>query len=353
MALSAKTLDGEKAASKVISEWNTTYVSDACNAANQIGSIHAGGLLSYDRAKNLVEINFDIKKVDPKHRSTVHGAFENGRCTEISLQEVKDRYFPSHDNDNDEPEEDSIINPPPALIDAFDVSIHGGVFQSVSQYILDTARVPVPEFATIAAITFLSAFYGRRYLTPTELGLNIYMIGIAGPGFGKDHPRGVIEILFHDAKVPWFVGPRSVTSDSSIEKTVRRRPCFVMPWDEVGMLFQSMNDKNASWAKSIRKSILELYSNSAKVWTGKEKADEKTDSSGTHVWFPTVSILGFSTPTEFYAGINEQNLSDGFMARLTIIEGKRQSAKMGDQYARHPPRWLNCCRRLMSWCHHQ
>ena len=68
MALLVKTLDGERAASKVISEWTSGYVSDACHAANQIGSIHAGGLLSLERAKNLVELNFGMKKVDPKHR---------------------------------------------------------------------------------------------------------------------------------------------------------------------------------------------------------------------------------------------------------------------------------------------
>jgi hypothetical protein len=44
----------------------------------------------------------------------------------------------------------------------------------------------------------------------------------------------------------------------------------------------------------------------------------------TPVWFPTVSLLGFSTPTEFYAGITQQNLSDGMMARLTIIEATNQ-----------------------------
>jgi hypothetical protein len=64
---------------------------------------------------------------------------------------------------------------------------HGGLLGEVTQWILDTARVPVPQFATIAALSFLSAFYGRRYLSPTELGLNTYLIGVAGPGYGKDH----------------------------------------------------------------------------------------------------------------------------------------------------------------------
>jgi len=217
------------------------------------------------------------------------------------------------------------IRAPRGKVDPFYLPNQGGLIEAVSEWILETSRAPVPEFATIAAITFLAAFFGRRYVTPTELGLNIYMIGIAGPGFGKDHPRRAIEMLGHSSGMAHLIGPNDVTSDSAIEKVVRRRPCFVMPFDEVGVLFQSMGGKNAaSWARSIRKSLLELYSKSTAVWTGKEKADEKQDSSGDPVWFPTVSMLGMSTPTEFYAGITESNFGDGFMARLTIIEAKNQ-----------------------------
>lgn len=229
-------------------------------------------------------------------------------------------------------EKHDTIRAPRGKVDPFYLPNQGGLIEQVSQWIMDTARVPVPEFATIASISFLSALFGRRYVTPTELGLNIYLIGIAGPGFGKDHPRRAIEMLGHYATVQHLIGPNDVTSDSAIEKVVRRRPCFVMPLDEIGFMFQSMSGKNASsWARSIRKTLLELYSKSTAVWTGKEKADDKQDSSGDPVWFPTVSLLGMSTPTEFYAGITEANFSDGFMARLTIIEAvnapKRQEGK--------------------------
>lgn len=226
----------------------------------------------------------------------------------------------------------NFVRAPRGTVDPFNVAAQGGLIGEITQWILDTSRAPVPEFATIAAITFLAAFFGRRYVTPSGLGLNIYMVGIAGPGFGKDHPRRAIEMLGHTSQMSWLIGPNDVTSDSAIEKTVRRRPCFVMPFDEVGVLFQGMTGRNAqSWSRSIRKSLLELYSRSTSVWTGKEKADDKKDSSGEPIWFPTVSMLGMSTPPEFYAGITESNFGDGFMARLTIIgatvQPRRQEGK--------------------------
>jgi len=59
-------------------------------------------------------------------------------------------------------------------LDPWDVTKHEGLLQAISTWLLETARVPVPQFATIAALSFLSAFFGRRYVTPTELGLNTF-----------------------------------------------------------------------------------------------------------------------------------------------------------------------------------
>ncbi len=217
------------------------------------------------------------------------------------------------------------IAAPRATVDPFDFDTCSGLLHDIAQWIFTTSRSPVPEFSTIASLAFLSAFYGRRYVGPTGLGLNLYLIGIAGPGFGKDHPRRAIETLAYDAQFQWLIGPNEVTSDSAIEKVLRRRPCFVLPWDEVGVMFQGLAGRQSqSWTRSIRKAMLELYSKSTGLWTGKEHADPTQDKSAEPIHCPTVSILGMSTPTEFYSGITEQNLSDGMVARMTIISATKR-----------------------------
>lgn len=215
------------------------------------------------------------------------------------------------------------IRAPRARLDPFTTAAAGGLIGAIGDWCLNTSRRPVQEFALLSAIGFLSALFGRRCVGPTGLGLNLYLIGVAGPGFGKEHALKTIQTLAHDCKVPDLIGPAEVTSGSAIEKVLRRRPVFIMPWDEVGVVLQSVNGGGASaWAKTIRKVLLEVYSKSTGMWSGKEHADPTQDRSSEPIFCPTVSLLGMSTPTTFYKGLTEDSLTDGFIARLTVVEAK-------------------------------
>lgn len=197
----------------------------------------------------------------------------------------------------------------------------GGVLGAIAQWAYDTSRRPVPEFSIMAAVGFLSVLFGRRAVGPTGAGLNMYLVGIAGPGFGKEHPLKAVQTLAVDLQMPFLIGPGEVTSGSAIEKVVRRRPVFLMPWDELGVVLQSVNGRgSSSWAQTIRKVLLEIFSKSTSMWSGKEHADPEKDSSAEPVFSPTVSLMGMSTPTTFYKGITEESLTDGFVARLVVTE---------------------------------
>ncbi|WP_242221667.1 bifunctional DNA primase/polymerase [Shinella zoogloeoides] len=197
----------------------------------------------------------------------------------------------------------------------------GGVLGAIAQWAYDTGRRPVPEFSILAAVSFMSVMFGRRAVGPTGAGLNVYMVGIAGPGFGKEHPLKAVQTLAVDLQMPFLIGPGEVTSGSAIEKVVRRRPVFLMPWDEMGVVLQSVNGRgSSSWAQTIRKVLLEIFSKSTSMWSGKEHADPEKDSSAEPVFMPTVSLMGMSTPTTFYKGITEESLTDGFVARLVVTE---------------------------------
>lgn len=217
------------------------------------------------------------------------------------------------------------VRAPRGRIDPFTPQSAGGLIGAIAQWSLDAGRRPVPEFAVLSAIAFVATLFGRQAVGPTGAGLNFYFVGIAGPGFGKEHAHKTLQTIALDSGMSMLIGPGEVTSGSAIEKVVRKRPVFVMPWDEMGVVLQSVTGQgSSSWAKTIRKVLLEVFSKSTSVWSGKEHADPTTDNSAEPIHCPTVSVLGMSTPTTFYKGLTEETMNDGFIARLIVVEAKNR-----------------------------
>ncbi|WP_159012561.1 bifunctional DNA primase/polymerase [Bradyrhizobium sp. S69] len=216
------------------------------------------------------------------------------------------------------PANDDVKSPVAVFEDPFTPAACGGLMADISQWILDTSRRRSPEFAVMASIAFMSVFYGRRVVGPTGCGVNLYLAGIAGPGFGKEAPLQRLVKLLQDSDMSYLVGAGEVSSASAIEKILRRKPVVVMPWDEVGDVLEAINAKGTgNWAATIRKAMLELYSKSTGVWFGKETMDDERIGAPIHC--PSLTVVGTSTPTRFYGGLSEKNLSDGFAARMIFI----------------------------------
>lgn len=217
------------------------------------------------------------------------------------------------------------VRAPRGSINPFSPEQAGGLIGAIATWAMETARRPVPEFAILTATAFVATMFSRQAVGPTGAGLNLYLVGVAGPGFGKEHTHKALQTIAMDCGLQRLIGPGEVTSGSAIEKIARKRPVFVMPWDEMGVVLQSVNGFGSSaWAKTIRKVLLEIFSKSTSVWSGKEHADPTKDNSSEPIYCPTVSVLGVSTPTTFYKGLTEDSLSDGFIARLIVIEAKNR-----------------------------
>jgi hypothetical protein len=230
------------------------------------------------------------------------------------------------------------IDAPRGEIDSFEPTNADGLLGAIAQFTHDTSYRPSREFSMMAAIAFMSALCNRRYVTPAGFGTNVYLVGLAPPSFGKEHPQNVIKTLAHDTGKSFLLGAGEVSSGSAIEKVVRRAPNSLFIWDELGIILQSMNAKNAaSHSDSIRKVLLDIYSKSrhGSSWYGKETADAKKDNAAIHS--PTMSLIGFSTTTEFYRGLPEKALTDGFLARVMIVQAEQRGDRQKTDAMLIPP----------------
>lgn len=208
---------------------------------------------------------------------------------------------------------------PRGKVEPFKPASAGGIMETVAKWALEYGRRPVPEFAMMTAIAFAAGLYGRRFVGPTGVGLNVYLVGLGNSALGKGHPLKALRTVAIDCGLMDLVAAGVPTSDSAVERTLRKMPSMVMPLDEFGLLLQSVNGRGASsWGATVRRALLELYSLSTDMWMGKQFSDPKRpDPVPLHC--PTLTLMSVTTPTTFYEGLTEANLSDGFLNRMTVL----------------------------------
>jgi hypothetical protein len=223
---------------------------------------------------------------------------------------------------------------------AFDLSSEPGLLGDIARWSQVCAFRPVVEFAQPAALAVLAAMFGRRWATPTGLGLNLYLVAIAETGGGKDALLDAPRRLLAAAGFRHLLGPGDFSSDAAIEKSLRSRPSQIMPLDEFGKLAQAMMGRNApAFAKLAAKSILELYPRSGpgSEWTGKARASDEHDCAAEPIHSPTLSLLGVSTPEGFFDGMSQSTLDDGFLNRLTVVRAGATGDRQRDPARLTPP----------------
>lgn len=229
---------------------------------------------------------------------------------------------------------------PAVAAPTFDLEHEPGLLGDIARWSQTYAFRPVREFALPVAIAVGAAIFGRRVITPTGLGLNLYQIAIADTGGGKDALLGAAKALLSKAGFRHLIGPGDFSSDAALETSLRMHPGQLMPLDEFGKLAQAMMGRNApSFAKLAAKALLEVYprSHPGSEWTGKQKADPARDNASEPVHSPTLSILAVSTPEGFFEGMSQQTLDDGFLNRLTLIRGGAAGPRQRDTARLVPP----------------
>jgi hypothetical protein len=235
-----------------------------------------------------------------------------------------------HDNDNDPAaEKPEAIKRPPHTANPLDLDAPGGMISKLARWIYGTSPSPIAAFSVMSAVVLHAALYGRKYATPDGLGLNIYVVLVAGSGFGKDRPLKALKQVAASVNKGYLIGPNDVSSDSAIEYVLRHQPCLVLPLDEFGMVLSASGKMADPYAKARRKSLLELYSSSTGDWVAKVRAADagkKDKPPKPAILYPTLSVLGTTTPSTFYNGLEGDAFTSGLMARLLVISIEKPPA---------------------------
>jgi hypothetical protein len=235
------------------------------------------------------------------------------------LAKVRKRMVPATLRD-EEPEQE----PRPRIgVPAWRRDLGSGALAEFVEHTLASAPSPQPWLTLGAGIAMFGAVAGRRYAGPTNLRTNIYSIGVADSGGGKDHPLRASTRLMIAAGLANHVGSSKIASGAGLVTAITRNPSIYFPIDEVGFLLSAAADRKRSpkHLTEIIDNLTEFYSLADSTFLGTAYANDK-EKPREVIEQPCLCLFGVTTPAVFWGSLSSANVMDGSLARMLIFESE-------------------------------
>lgn len=204
---------------------------------------------------------------------------------------------------------------------AFDLTIPDGLVGDLTHYMLSTARRPQPLLSLGASLCAIGTLMGRQYRTESNLRSNLYVVGIADSGSGKNHAREIINEVFFEAGLAHHLGGNKIASGAGLLTALHRQPAILFQIDEFGMFLSAAADRKRSprHITEILDNMTELYTSAGGVFLGAEYANRDGTNERRDIVEPCLSVYGTTTPLHFWGALQGANVVDGSLARFLIL----------------------------------
>ena len=216
---------------------------------------------------------------------------------------------------DDRPEDQE--NPGPTPEQLLDVP---GFVHDVMQYNLENAAYPDRAMAFAGALSLQALLAGRKVRDAGNSRTSLYVVALANSGVGKDFPRRTNEQILMHAGVADWLGDEIGSSEGLLDD-LEIDPNLLLQTDEIDYLMQAMNQPKESRYQRILQALLKLFTSASGVYTKRKKV--KKDRG--HIIQPNVCLYGTAIPKEFFQSLSMKMLTNGWFARLLILESSRRS----------------------------
>lgn len=193
-----------------------------------------------------------------------------------------------------------------------------GLIGDIVRHNLATAHYPLPELALAGAITLMASITGGKVVDKLRTRTNLYTLGLAPSGAGKDHARKLNRRILQMAGAPEIIGPERIGSHSGIVSALAENWNTLFQIDEIGKLIMTMQDSAKSpHLFNIGSVLLQIFSSSDSIWQADAYGDRKKVKM---LHYPHCCVYGTSVPDGFWEALTKDNLRDGLIGRFLIFE---------------------------------
>jgi hypothetical protein len=200
-----------------------------------------------------------------------------------------------------------------------------------------------------SALAIGSVVMGRRYKTDFQNMTSLYFLNVAPTGTGKEHANTVIGDVLEMAGLGHLRGPSGYTSAPGVLSSLYMKPCHISVIDEFGNMLGSAAASGNYHKRDSLSSLMEVFGRQMGVMRpsgyatlGLSDADKK--KMEIFVSYPSLTLLGMTTPETFYENISSKDIASGFLNRFLIVQ-----SRMGRKKTRKPDD-IEPDKILLDWC---
>lgn len=211
-----------------------------------------------------------------------------------------------------------------------------GFISEVMDLSLASAPYPNQPLAFCGALALQAFLAGRKVRDPADNRTNLYLLGLAYSASGKDWPRKVNTQIAHAVGLSHCLG-ETFASGEGLQDALFITSSMLFQTDEIDGLLQSINKAKDARYEGILSTLLTMYSASNSVVPMRRRAGQ--EAPGT-IEQPCLVIYGTAIPTQYYAALSERMLTNGFFARMLIVEAAKRGAGQEPGIIQPSPRIL-------------
>lgn len=221
-----------------------------------------------------------------------------------------------------------------------------GFVSEVMDHCLATAPYPNAALSFCGAMALQAVLAGRKVRDQADNRTNLYLLALAYSSVGKDWPRKVNTCVMHRVGLVNALGEK-FASGEGIQDSLFGTPAMLFQTDEIDGLLQSINKARDARHENILGTLLTMYSAANSIYPMRRKAGKEPPGV---IDQPCLVVYGTAIPTHYYEALSERMLTNGFFARMVIVESGPRSVGQEPGIIDPPPRVMETARWWAEFC---
>lgn len=197
----------------------------------------------------------------------------------------------------------------------------GGLGRFVNECVHSAVKEQ-PWLTLAGGLAAFSTAMGRRFMGPTGVRPNLYVLGVAPSASGKDHPQRWARELLHKADLAKLVGGSVIASGAGMTSALEKEPVQLWVIDEVAALIKAATERGAAAHMAhVNTLMLAMYSMAGSTYMGTDYADKSTKPRAC-ISQPSLHFYGNTTPSGLWGALASEAAVGGLLGRCLLFESE-------------------------------